>query len=165
MVVEGWISARRIDRAADAFRRGQYGQVLVVRDVYPTGDKWESGRYTADYVAADLIRAGVPASKLKTLFCPVVQKDRTYTCALAARQWLEQNQLGKAPIDVVTVAAHARRSRLLYRKTFPSVGVIAIEDPGYDPQHWWRSSEGVREVLGEMVAYLYARFLFWPRVN
>jgi len=40
--------------------------------------------------------------------------------------------------------------------------VIALRTGRYDPAHWWRSSEGIREVPFEAIAYLYARFLFSP---
>jgi hypothetical protein len=63
-------------------------------------------------------------------------------------------------MDVITLGPHARRSRLLYQKAFGnavSLGVISLADPAYDSRYWWRSSEGVREVWGEAVAYLYAR--------
>ena len=43
-----------------------------------------------------------------------------------------------------------------------TVGVISAPDPDYDAAHWWRSSEGVREILGESIAYLYAKFVFHP---
>jgi hypothetical protein len=165
MVVEGWISARRIDQAAAAFRRGRYREVLVVRDVYEGGDKWASGRYAADYVAADLIHGGVPKGRVHTLFCRVAHRDRTYTCAIAARQWFHENRIALGTLDVVTLAAHARRSRLLYRKALGEgckIGVIALDDPSYDPFHWWRSSEGIREIMGETAAYLYARVFFHP---
>ena len=68
-------------------------------------------------------------------------------------------------IDVATVALHARRSRLLYQKAFGSqteVGIIALDDLTYDPAHWWRYSEGVRETIGESIAYVYARLFFHP---
>jgi hypothetical protein len=66
-------------------------------------------------------------------------------------------------MDVVTLGAHARRSRLLFQKALGDefqVGVIAIEDRQFDPNHWWQSSAGVRRVIDELVAYLYARTLF-----
>lgn len=164
LVVEGWISSRRIDRAAESFRQGHYRQVVVVRNV-SEGNKWESGRYTADYVAADLAAQGVPKEMIHVLFCPVVHKDRTYSCAVAVRQWLQQNRTTVTSLDVATMAAHTRRSRLIYDKAFGGnvkVGAIALEDFGYDPAHWWRTSDGIREVPFEALDYLYARFLFHP---
>jgi hypothetical protein len=35
-------------------------------------------------------------------------------------------------------------------------------DPEFDPDHWWKTSAGVRGVIGEGLAYLYARLLFHP---
>ena len=163
LVVEGWISTRRIEAAAEAFRRGHYQRVVVVRNV-SEGNTWESGRYTADYVAADLVQQGVPTDTVHVLFCPVVRKDRTYSCAVAVREWLKQECVQVNAIDVATLAAHTRRSRLLYAKAFgrnTRVGAIALEDPGYDPAHWWRTSEGIREVPFEALAYLYARLFFF----
>ena len=163
LVVEGWIGGRRVDEAAAAFTRGNYKCVVVVRDLYKGGDKWSSGRYTSDYVAADLVELGVPKESVHLLFCPVVRKDRTYHCALAVREWLDQNGLVIASLDVATLATHSRRSRLLYEKAFGpgvSIGAIAIEDPSYDPARWWASSAGVRDVLSEAIAYVYARVFF-----
>lgn len=165
MVVEGWIGGRRIDSAAQAFKHGRYKCVVVVRDINAGGDKWSTGSWKADYIASDLVQQGVPKEVVHALFCPVARRDRTYHCALAARQWLSEQGMAVRSVDVVTCATHARRSRLLFEKAFGSgvkIGVIAIEDPSYDPGRWWASSAGVRDVVGETVAYLYARLLFWP---
>ena len=40
------------------------------------------------------------------------------------------------------------------------VGVISVANPDYDPAQWWRYSEGVRQVLSESVAYVYAKVFF-----
>jgi hypothetical protein len=61
--------------------------------------------------------------------------------------------------------AHARRTRLLFQKAFgdeAGVGIIAISSPDYDGAHWWLYSEGVRDVVGETLAYLYAQVFFHP---
>jgi hypothetical protein len=68
-------------------------------------------------------------------------------------------------INIVTEGAHARRTRLLFEKAFRgevSVGIIAVPNPDYDGAHWWRYSDGVREVVGEAIAYIYARLFFYP---
>jgi len=67
--------------------------------------------------------------------------------------------------NVLTEDVHARRTRLLFQEAFgreTTIGIIAVPDPDYDAKHWWRYSEGVREVLGESIAYIYAKFFFWP---
>jgi len=48
---------------------------------------------------------------------------------------------------------------MMFTKVFGknvAIGIIALNDPLYDPKHWWRTSEGVREVLGEAIANMYA---------
>jgi hypothetical protein len=43
-----------------------------------------------------------------------------------------------------------------------AVGVVSIEDQTYVPGEWWKSSNGVRTVIDESIAYLYAVFFFHP---
>ena len=71
-------------------------------------------------------------------------------------------------INVLTEGAHARRTRLLYQKAFDqnvTVGIIAVSNPDYNPKQWWRYSDGVREVIGESIAYIYAKFFFYPSAS
>jgi len=92
-------------------------------------------------------------------------KDRTYTSALAVKKWLEQNNAAAAKVDVLTLGPHGRRSQLLFERALGdkvSVGIISIADEEYDAKHWWHTSEGVREVISETIAYVYAKVLFWP---
>jgi uncharacterized SAM-binding protein YcdF (DUF218 family) len=95
----------------------------------------------------------------------VVDRDRTFSSAVALRDWLRAHGVFVQSLNLVTEDVHARRSRLLFQKAFGdgvTVGIIAVPNPDYDIRHWWRYSEGVRDVIGETLAYLYARFLFWP---
>ena len=41
-----------------------------------------------------------------------------------------------------------------------TVGIIAVANADYNPKQWWRYSDGVREVIGESIAYIYAKFFF-----
>jgi uncharacterized SAM-binding protein YcdF (DUF218 family) len=68
-------------------------------------------------------------------------------------------------VNLVTENTHARRTRLLFGKALGknvAVGIIAIPNPDYDKGHWWRYSEGVKDVGSEAVAYVYARLFFIP---
>lgn len=163
LVVEGWIWEHSLESVVKKFGASGYKNAIVVNAVFAEGNKWESGRYRGEYLTNALARYGMPIERLALVQCDVVQKDRTYHSALALKAWLQaQGELPEA-LDVVTIGSHARRSRLLFEKAFGAdtrIGVIALEERGYDPVHWWRSSEGVREVLFEGVAYLYVRFFF-----
>lgn len=165
MVVEGWSPPITMKQAAAEFMTGHYEQMVLIRPVLDVSDNYESGRYSADWVARLLVQNGVPDDKLTTLCPNVARKDRTYHSALAVRQWIAEQHLAVGALVVATEGPHARRSRLLYQKAFGDsfkIGIIAMQPPTYDPKHWWRTSEGVREVLGETIAYLYARFFFFP---
>lgn len=163
LVVEGWINSDSIEQAAREYHRVNYQDVLVVALVYKVGNKWDSGRYKTEYISEAMIRSGIPREHIHVVHCDVVKKDRTYAAALAVQQWIRGQKKKINSMDIVTLGSHARRSRLLFEKAFPShikIGVIAMDERDFDPVHWWRSSEGVREVLFEGVAYLYTRFFF-----
>jgi hypothetical protein len=98
----------------------------------------------------------------------VIGRDRTYSAAVALRDWFCDRHMAVRNINVLTEDCHARRTHLLYEKAFGkdvSIGIIAVSNPDYDPKHWWRYSEGVREVISESIAYIYARFFFYPSAS
>ncbi|NEQ28448.1 MAG: YdcF family protein, partial [Microcoleus sp. SIO2G3] len=67
-------------------------------------------------------------------------------------------------VNLFTNDAHARRSWLIYKQVLApkiKVGVIAAEPAEYDPKKWWVSSEGVRTIISEAIAYVYALFVKW----
>jgi uncharacterized SAM-binding protein YcdF (DUF218 family) len=112
-----------------------------------------------------LVKAGISAADVQSVPSRFVGRDRTYNSAVALRNWLKDQNVNARSINVLTEDAHARRTWLLFRKALEpgvAVGIIAVPDPDYDANHWWRSSEGVREVLDEGIAYAYAKFFFWP---
>jgi uncharacterized SAM-binding protein YcdF (DUF218 family) len=163
LIVEGWIPDEIVSQAAAEFKRGHYRQLLVVRSVYDTGEqfRYESGMITCERTSRLLIKYGVLREALGTLYYPATERDRTYHAALAARDWLAGAGTPIKPFNVVTEGPHARRSWLMFSEAFGNtvnIGVVALTDPRYDPNHWWHTSEGVRDVLGEAIAYSYARF-------
>jgi uncharacterized SAM-binding protein YcdF (DUF218 family) len=166
LVVEGWINPHAISIAAAEFQAGHYEKL------YATGGPVAgNGGYINDYNtsasvgAQRLVSAGVPASLVQMAPSHVSGRDRTYSSALALREYFQTNGVTVKSFNVLTEDVHARRTRLLFQEAFGRatiVGIIAVPDPDYDAKHWWRYSEGVREVLGESIAYIYAKFLFWP---
>ena len=95
------------------------------------------------------------------------KKDRTYHSILALQRRLYEEGFNEASIDMVSLGVHARRSWFLFEKVFSSVnvGVVAISPNDYDASRWWLSSAGVRNVISESIAYLYARFIFSPPIK
>jgi hypothetical protein len=165
LVVDGWLPAYTLKEVAEEFRRGQYRRALVVRSLYDSPNQYESGRYAADYIAELLVEQGVPRESVGMVFCDVTRRDRTYQTAQATRDWLAGYGGAGRGITVATLGLHARRSRLLYQRAFGAavpVGVLSLKDRSYDPEHWWRSSEGLKETISESAAYLYVRWFFRP---
>jgi hypothetical protein len=165
LVVEGWTDLNVLRESYAEFIKGGYSKIITSGClVY---DEWTSGVVVtyADWGADRLRKVGMPDALIQPVPCYVQKKDRTYSSAVAVKQWMDAHGIHPKQLNVVTEGAHARRSRLLFQKAFGpdvKIGIIAIESKKFDPDHWWRTSEGVRDVLGEGIAYMYARFLFSP---
>ncbi len=166
LVVEGWVHEYAIRAGAAEFRAGAYQRVFATG-----GPVTGTGSYTSDYttsahVGADQLQnAGVPPEVLEMVPSRVTDRDRTYSSAVALRDWFRQRNIIVSSINVVTENVHARRTRLLFQKAFGGdvkVGIIAVPNPDYDPGRWWHYSEGVKDVLSEGIAYMYAKFFFHP---
>ena len=112
-----------------------------------------------------LKKFGIPGGVVQMVPSRVLSRERTYGSAVALRDWFREHNAPVQRINVLTEGAHARRTRLLYQKAFGRnviVGIIAVSNPEFNPRQWWRYSDGGREVIGESIAYIYARFFFWP---
>jgi uncharacterized SAM-binding protein YcdF (DUF218 family) len=166
LVVEGWMDEYAMRAGANEFTTGDYEHIITTG-----GPATGTGGYTNDYNtfasvgARRLKAAGVADESVLMVPSHVIGRDRTYSSAIALRRWLRDHGMPLRSLNVLTEDAHARRTRLLFRKALGSdvrVGIISIRNPDYDAKRWWRYSEGVRDVVSESVAYLYARFFFWP---
>lgn len=166
LVVEGWVHPFAISAAVKEFKAGNYDRVFV------TGGPVEgSGGYSNDYnteasVGTDLLKkAGISPGSLQMVPSHVWNRNRTFYSAIALRDWFRDHKLQVRNINVLTEGAHARRTWLLFQQAFGKdvhVGIISVANPDYKASRWWRYSEGVREVIGEGIAYVYAKFFFWP---
>jgi uncharacterized SAM-binding protein YcdF (DUF218 family) len=166
LVVEGWINEYAIRAAVKEFQDNRYHRVFT------TGGPVEgTGGYTNDFmtsasVGADLLKkAGVPEQSLQMVPSRVMDRDRTYGSAVALRNWFRDHNMVVSGINVVTEDVHARRTRLLFQKALGKdvrVGIIAVANMDYPANQWWHYSQGLKNVVSEFAAYLYARLLFFP---
>ena len=166
LVVEGWMDIDSMRAAAREFTNGSYQRVFTTGGpVHGAGPERNPYSTSASIGAGNLRAAGVPPAAVQMVPSFVRDRDRTYSAAVALRDWLVENNPGLKRINVVTRGVHARRSRLLFQKAFGDnfeIGIIAVPDSGYDAAHWWRYSEGVKEIISEGAAYLYVRLFFHP---
>ncbi len=163
LVVEGWCSDYILQEVASEFQRDHY------QKVYVTGGPLEFGALLSEYKtyaqrgAAVLLKLGLSTNVVQAVPAPEVRQDRTYAEAAVLRNWFRDHGASVTKLHLITGGPHARRSRLMFEKALGKgvrVGVTAVPIKDYDPEHWWRSSAGVRGVIGEALAYGYARVLF-----
>ncbi|WP_245876056.1 YdcF family protein [Tychonema bourrellyi] len=146
------------------FKKGKYRQLIT------TGTPLSKGYYLAEYknyaelTAATCIALGFDQDKIVAVPAANVLKYRTAASAIALRDWLATSALKVDAINLYSLGTHARRSWLIFQEVLNpeiKVGIISAETQDYNPQEWWKSSEGFRTVTGEIIAYLYARFVSW----
>jgi uncharacterized SAM-binding protein YcdF (DUF218 family) len=161
LVIEGWLTDDALKQAVVEISRGSY------RQIFTTGGPVERGYYLVEYQnfaeigAATLRQLGVPEEKLIVVPAPYTKSERTLASAVAFRQWLLDSNYRLDSINLFTHDTHARRSWLIYKQVLApniTVGVIAAKPPGYNPKKWWIYSEGVRSIISESIAYIYAMF-------
>lgn len=163
LVVEGWIPDYAMREALHAFRSRPYKLILTTGGPLPQGMAYSSYGTHAQLAAASFREFGLSGDSVVAVPSPDVGRDRTYQEGVSLREWMRSSGRSFASVDLVSFSAHARRSRLLYRMALGNgvaVGVYAPRDVGYDPSAWWKTSNGVRRVTDETIAYLYAKLWF-----
>ncbi|HTV59079.1 MAG TPA: YdcF family protein [Verrucomicrobiae bacterium] len=138
-------SADRASRAAQLFKEGFAPRIVA------------SGRYLrpyasiADLMHHDLTDRGIPDSAI-VLF--PLHADDTLEEATALSQFLSSR--GWKRVLVVTSNYHTRRARYIYERVLPpgfELRVISAPDSEYDPDNWWRTREGEKIFLHELIGY------------
>ncbi len=164
LVVEGWMEDYAIKSAMQEFKQGGYQKLIT------TGSPLEQGYYlsqyktTAELSAATLIALGFDPDQLVAVSAPNVVRNRTAASAVALREWLRQSNLKIKSINLYSSDVHARRSWLMFKQALApdiQVGVISVDSDSYNPKQWWIYSAGVRSIIAETIAYLYARLVSW----
>jgi hypothetical protein len=166
LVVEGWVPDSVLNEAITLFNAGNYQLIVTTGGPITTGSYLSEHSTYANLAAATLRKLGVKQNVVVPVPAPFAQKNRTFASALALKDWLSQRRMLSPALDVLSLGAHARRTQLLFQKALGDnvqVGIIAASNPQYDANKWWTSSAGVRTLIGETLAYLYARFLFNPQ--
>jgi hypothetical protein len=76
---------------------------------------------------------------------------------------MQQQTHAYTGINLMSLGVHSRRSRLLFDQAFDGdlrVGIIAVEDRNSYGEYWWKFSNGVRSIVNELFAYIYALLVF-----
>jgi|TARA_B100000315_G_C14460239_1_gene533390 hypothetical protein len=176
LVADQVLPDHALEKVQDRFRNGNYQLLVtsggelsalpaVICTLIKTCRNGHISKYKtrAQLAAATLVLQGVPEEKILIASAPSVQKNRTYAAALEVKKQLTEKGLIPRSIDVVSLGPHSRRTWRIYQMIFSpetQVGIYSIEPHNYNPERWWSSSAGVRTIIGETIAYLYARLIF-----
>lgn len=159
LIIEGWLSDNCFQKAIEKTKSTTFKKIVV------TGGPIEQGSFLSAYKTyaqlgeATLKALSVSDTALIAIAAPYSRIDRTYASAIALKQWLESSTPGYRSFTLISESTHTRRSLLLFKRALGpgySIGSIAVNSEDYDPQRWWKSSKGVREVIDESIAYFYA---------
>lgn len=163
LVVEAWTGTEGAAAAAIEFKHHSDSYRYVVAAGGLTSVSWASERWNSSHVAAKaLYESGIFESQIIPAKADDVGTQRTFKTAMAAREALLRKGIKPKAINVFTLGAHARRSRLVFAKVFgpeTKVGVVCWIPPGYNEGPWWTSSERAEDLVKETIAYLYEALL------
>jgi uncharacterized SAM-binding protein YcdF (DUF218 family) len=138
----------RAAHAADLYRAGLAPQVVV------SGRLLRPYAGMAEIIERDLESHGVPAAsivKLPHRAANTREEAGALAALVASRGWKR--------VLVVTSNYHARRTRFIFGRVFPSsetVRVSAAPDSEFDPSHWWETRLGKKLFFNELVGYAVA---------
>ncbi|MEM8779295.1 MAG: ElyC/SanA/YdcF family protein [Cyanobacteria bacterium P01_G01_bin.49] len=168
MIVEGWLTDAAIKGAIAEFKAQNYHLMITTGTPIRRGQQFSQYKTDADLAAATAIALGVDPQKVVAVPTPVVKVNRTAASAIGVKEWLSESDLTVETVNLYSYDVHTRRSWLIFRQVLEpeiKVGAIAYHSRDYDAQQWWKSSEGVKSVILETIAYFYARFLWRYDIN
>jgi len=161
LVVEGWLGERELDGAAAYVRQHGYQRVVTSGGPIPSFSPFASYAERA----ANHLSHRLPGVSVQAVPTPQTKQDRTYASAVWVRDWAQQRAVPVETIDVYSLGAHARRTRILYRLAFgerTNVGIIAGLPQDSDILRWWTTSEASKQVLAEALSLAWTQCCFWP---
>jgi len=151
---------------SDEFRSKNYSLIISAGVQLSQGGPFAAEYKTQGLLSAAILKKfGIHEKAIVPIIPKPVKRNRTFASALAVKNWLAQNNIQPKGINIFSIGPHSRRSWILYKEAMGKeipVGIIACENRKYDPKRWWKTSGGVRTILDETIAYLYAKLLFNP---
>lgn len=164
LVVEGWLPDYALKQAVNEFHMGNYRWIVTTGGPLSGARESSSCSTYAQLGAQALMTFGIDQKVLIAVPAPHVKRNRTFTSALAFREWVSNLDLDVKAINLFSLDVHARKSYVLFKKTLEpriKVGIIAAMTDEYDPRYWWLSIAGFKWVFRDFIGWIYAVFWHW----
>ncbi len=165
LVVEGWVDDHALKDAVDFYQKNNYRHLIITGIPITQRKDFVKFKNTAEAASAMIKSFGFTDSIYKAVIPTTIFIDRTYNTAVSTRILFEQHPHWLHSFNIFSVGVHARRTRLMFDRAFGKkyrIGIISDVDHTFDPDHWWRSSKGFRNVSNEFVAFSYVWAFFHP---
>lgn len=121
---------------------GEFSGVLAKEDIY-------QGQYETEwgFLQSVLLKNGVDEQAI----LKENQATYTYQNAIFSREVTDKKGISVKKGIICCKAQHARRCKMYYQLLYPQTKLfICPSDVGINKENWYRSSDGIEEVLGEM---------------
>lgn len=164
LIVEGWLDEYALLKAKTIFEQGKY-QLLITSGGPDTGQLNPDYASYAEKAAVFLVRQGLNKQLVKAVPAPASAQNRTFLSAVMVRDWLTREYPQINQFDVVSLGVHARRTQQLYQTAFndtTSIGIYAVNTKRYRIDQWWKTTEGLKAVLAEVLGIGYNLCCFDP---
>ena len=164
LVVPGMLPDSALEEIAGKMEQDTSLLVITIGGPIGQGSHLTKHKDYATLAASTLVAMGAPVMRIFPVPSAATPRDRTLQSALALEAWLRTSDLSVDSLNIITSAARARRTHLVFTRVLGpmlDVGIIPLTDPNYDPVKWWTSSEGARTTVGELIAYIYSFFFTW----
>ncbi len=160
LIVEGWLWDRpALDEAVQYYKEGHCRYILTVGTVVTEKESPIVGKSFADLAASRLHDYGIETGAIIPITFVEGASGRTVQSAQETLNWIKQEMPESTSINVMTLGVHARKSWIIFRKSFGleyCVGIIAGTESSYKVTRWWTSRRGIYLVLRNTMGYLYA---------
>ena len=128
VVVEGWVPDYILKQGLDMSRDQHCRYLLITGGTVRSEIDPEPEDTYAHMALQRLRRITHDLEKVRAVSSPAVDRDRTYTSAVAVRKWLAAEGILVKNLNVITMGPHARRSRLMFEDALGpgvEVGILA----------------------------------------
>lgn len=118
-------------------------------DRMPTGFT-SNAKSRATYLSA----IGINKNRIQTINYKPSESNKTLSSAIALNNFTRQTALKS--FNIFTSGIHARRTWFTYQKILGkeySIGIISLKTKKFNKQNWWKSKEGILEMMDEIISY------------